>query len=320
MALPAGAGAVTGPSSHAFPITMIGAPSSATLTFSPQSAPTELVQSVQLSGPQSASFQVIGDHCTGQAVAGTCAVTVAFAPASVGSAEATLRVAGAAGTQDVALVGTGSVTGARLVVAPAAVDFGDVFPWSATVQTVTVSNGGDVPVSVDGVGVTGAQAAAFAIDSDGCGAHTVAPGEACSLVVRFVRGSPGPSSAQLHLTLAGAPAIDIALRANPVNPATLAPPASAAMFEPVSWTAFKLTSVTGRHRAIVIKLYTSLEAKVRLTVLRRGAVVARSSRVAPLGTTTLRWRSLRPGRYVVKAEGLRMDDVRRSSRSVTVTR
>ncbi|MGZ6672441.1 MAG: choice-of-anchor D domain-containing protein, partial [Solirubrobacteraceae bacterium] len=290
---------------------------------SAQSAPTELVQSVQLSGPQSASFQVIGDQCTGQAVAGTCAVTVAFAPASVGTAAATLRVVGAAGTQDVALAGTGSVTGPALAAVPAAVDFGDVYPSSATVRTVTVSNSGDVPVSVDGVGVTGAQAAAFAIDSDGCGAHTVAPGDGCSLVVRFVRGSSGPSSAQLHLTLGGAPAIDIALRANLVNLANLvapAPPATATMFGPVSWTAFKLTSVTGRHKTILIKLYTSLEANVRLTVLRKGAVVARTSRVVPLGATTLRWRSVRPGRYVVKAEGRRMADVRRSSRSVTVTR
>jgi hypothetical protein len=67
MALPGGAGAVTGPAAHTFPITTIGSPSPATLTFSAQSAPSELVQSAQLSGPQSASFQIIGDRCTGRA-------------------------------------------------------------------------------------------------------------------------------------------------------------------------------------------------------------------------------------------------------------
>lgn len=319
MALPGGAEAVTGPAAHAFPITTIGSPSSATLTFSAQSAPSELVQSAQLSGPQSASFQIIGDRCTGQAVAGTCAVTVAFAPSSVGSAAATLRVVGTAGTQDVAFTGTGSVTGAALAAEPAAVDFGDVYPWSETVRAVTVSNGGDVPVLIDGVEVAGAQAAAFGIDADGCGGQTVAPGEACSLVVRFVRGSAGPRSAQLHLTLDGARAIDIALRANLVNPVLLAPPAAGAMFGPVPWTAFKLTRVSGAHKKIAIRLYTSLEANVRVIVLRKGVAVARSSRFAPLGTTTLRWR-MRPGRYAVRAEGRRMGDVRRSSRSVTVTR
>jgi hypothetical protein len=319
MALPAGAGAVTGPAAHAFPITTIGSPSSATLSFSAQSAPSELVQSAQLSGPQSASFQIIGDRCTGQAVAGTCVVTVAFAPSSVGSAAATLRVVGTVGTQDVALTGTGSVTGAALAAVPAAIDFGDVYPWSETARAVTVSNRGDVPVLIDGVEVAGAQAPAFGIDADGCGGRTVAPGEACSLVVRFVRGSAGPRSAQLHLTLDGAPAIDIALRANLVNPVQLAPPAAGAMFGPVPWTAFKLTRVSGAHKKIAIRLYTSLEANVRVIVLRKGVAVARSRRFAPLGTTTLRWR-MRPGRYAVRAEGRRMGDVRRSSRSVTVTR
>jgi hypothetical protein len=75
---------------------------------------------------------------------------------------------------------------------PAAVDFGDVYPWSETVRAVTVSNGGDVPVLIDGVEVAGAQAAAFGIDADGCGGQTVAPDEACSLVVRFVEALPGP--------------------------------------------------------------------------------------------------------------------------------
>jgi hypothetical protein len=320
MAVPGGAGAVTGPAAHAFPITTIGSPSSATLAFSAQSAPSELVQSAQLSGPQSASFQIIGDGCTGQAVAGACAVTVAFAPTSVGSAAVTLRVVGTAGTQDVALTGTGSETGAALAAEPATVDFGDVYPWSETVRAVTVSNDGDVPVPIDGVEVTGAQAAAFGIDADECGGQTVAPGEACSLVVRFVRGSAGLRSAKLHLTLDGAPAIDVALRANLVSPVQLAPPAAGAMFGPVPWTVFKLTRVTGAHKKIAIRLYTSLEASVRLTVLRKGVVVARSNRVVRLGSTTLRWRSFRPGRYAVRAEGRRMADVRRSSRSVTVTR
>ncbi len=319
MALPAGAGAVTGRAEHAFPITTIGSPSSATLTFAAQSAPSELVQSAQLSGPQSASFAIIGDGCTGQAVAGTCAVTVAFAPTGVGSAAATLRVVGAAGTQDVALTGTGSVTGAALATEPGVVDFGDVYPWSQAVRAVTVSNGGDVPVPIDGVEVTGAQAAAFGIDSDGCGGQIVAPGAACSVVVRFVRGSAGLTSAQLHLTLDGAAAIDVALRANLVSPVQPAPPAAGAMFRPVPWTAFKLTRVTGAHRRIAVRLYTSLEANVRVTVLRRGVAVARRTRLAPLGTTSLRWR-MRPGRYAVRAEGRRMGDMRRSSRSVTVTR
>jgi hypothetical protein len=320
LALPTGASAVTGPATHAFPVTTIGSPSTATLTFSAQTTPTEPVQSVSLTGPQSAAFQVTDDRCSGQAVAGTCDVTVAFAPASVGAAAATLRVVGDAGLQDVALTGTGSVTGAKLVVSPAAVDFGDVYPWTATTRTLTLSNTGDVPVSIDGIGVTGPQASAFAIEADGCGGQTIAPAGGCSLVVRFVRGYPGPRSAQLHLTLGGAPAIEVALSANLVNVFGLAPPSGAPMFGPTPWSAFGLTAVTGRHKKLVIELYTSLPANLRVTVLRKGVVVARNRRVVRLGATTLRWRGLRTGRYVVKAEGRRKAEVRRASKSVTVTR
>jgi hypothetical protein len=92
------------------------------------------------------------------------------------------------------------------------------------------------------------------------------------------------------------------------------------MFGPASWTAFKLTSVTGRHKRIVIKLYTSLPATLRLTVLRKGRVVARNGRVLRLGATTLRWPGFRAGRYVVRAEARRMAEVRKDSRPVTVTK
>jgi hypothetical protein len=316
MTLPAGAGAVTGPGAHAFPITTIGSPSSATLTFAAQTTPSEAVQSVSLIGAQSGLFQVTSDQCGGQAVAATCDVTVAFAPASVGQAAATLRVVGDAGTQDVALTATGSVTGARLVVSPAAVAFGDVFSLTSTTRALTVSNAGDVPVGIDGVGVTGPQAAAFAIEADGCGGQTVAPGGGCSLVVRFGPGAAGPRSAQLHLTLAGAPGVDIALSGN-----LLAPRALSVMFPPEQpWTTFRLTNVSGRHKQIRFRLRTSLSAHVRLTVTRKGRVIGRLERDVLLGSRGFRMRRVKTGRYVVKARGQRMGAIRTAQASVTVTK
>jgi hypothetical protein len=316
MALPAGAGAVTGPADHAFPITTIGSPSTATLTFAAQSTPAEPVQSVSVIGPQSGLFQVTDDGCSGQAVAGTCDVTVAFAPTSVGPAAATLRVVGDAGTQDVALTGTGSATGAKLVVSPAAVDFGDASALVSTARALTVSNAGDVPVSIDGVGVTGPQAAAFAIESDGCGGQTVAPGGGCSLVVRFGPGPEGPRSAQLHLALGGAPGIDVALRGN-----LLAPRAVSVMFPPdPPWTTFKLTNVSGKRKQIRFKLVTSLSARVRLTVIRKGRIVGALERDVLLGSRAFRMPGLRSGRYLVKAKGRRMGAVRTAQASVTVTK
>jgi hypothetical protein len=320
MSLPAGAGAVTGPATHAFPITTIGSSSQATLTFAAQSAPTEVVQSVLLAGPQSASFQVQDDRCTGQAVAGTCAVTVAFAPTSVGSAGATLRVVGDAGTQEVALTATGSLTGARLVAAPAAIDFGDVHPGTVATRALSVTNTGDVPVSIDSVGVAGAQASAFAVEADACGGHTLAPGDGCSLVVRFVSVVAGARTAQVHLSLDGAPAIDVAVRASLVQLYGAAPGLAPSYLPDQTWASFKLTKVSGKHRQIKLRLYTSLSAHVRLTVARKGSVVASLKRDLYPGSTALRVPRLRTGRYAIKAVGARMREVRMAHASVTVTR
>jgi hypothetical protein len=326
LALPAGASAVTGPATNAFPITTIGAPSTATLTFASQSSPAEPVQSVALLGAQSGLFQVTDDRCSGQAVAGTCDVTVAFAPTSVGPAAATLRVVGDAGTQDVALTGTGSITGPKLVVSPATVDFGTVYLGSAATRTATVTNAADVPMDIAAVGVS-AQTGAFAIDADGCGAHTLAPGAGCQIALRFTPtagAAYGSYSGSLRIDVKGAAPTDVALNGLALvsggapggAPKLLAPP----MFGPAAWTAFKLRSVTGRHNRIVIKLFTSLPANLRLTVVRKGRVVARNARVLRLGATTLQWRGFRTGRYVVKAEARRVAEVRRDSRPVTVTK
>jgi hypothetical protein len=316
MSLPAAARAVTGPATQAFPITTVGSSSPATLTFAAQSSPTERVQSVLLAGPQSASFQIQGDQCTGQMVAGTCAVTVAFAPTFVGSAAATLRVVGDAGTQEVALTATGSVTGARLVVAPAAIDFGDVHPGTVATRALSLTNTSDVPVGIGGAGMAGDQASAFAVEADGCSGHILAPGDGCSLVVRFVSATPGPRSARLHLALDGAPPIDVAVRGSLLALFGLAPN----YLPSQTWTSFKLTSVSGRHRQIKLKLYTSLSAHVRLTAARKGRVVASLKRDVYLGSTALKVPRLRPGRYAIKAVGTRMGEARMAQASVTVTR
>jgi hypothetical protein len=251
-------------------------------------------------------------------------VTVAFAPTAVGPAAATLRVVGDAGTQDVALTGTGSATGAKLVVSPAAVDFGILSPGSAASRTATVTNAADVPMGIDGVGVVGAQVAAFAIDSDACGAHTVAPGASCAVALRFAPSSTGSYAAALRIAASGAASIDVALSGSaevraggpPPGPLLFAPP----KWGPPSWTVFKLTDLSGKHRQVRFKLHTSLTAHVRLTVIRRGRVIGALKRDVLLGSRRFRMRGLRTGRYLVKAKGRRMSAIRTAQASVTVTK
>ena len=64
------------------------------------------------------------------------------------------------------------------------------------------------PVQLPGARITGADAAAFGIVSDGCAGRSLAAGGSCQVVVRFAAGAPGARSATLevgpaHSTLQG---------------------------------------------------------------------------------------------------------------------
>lgn len=75
-------------------------------------------------------------------------------------------------------------------------------------KTITVNNSGTADLSISAVGLTGADAAQFAIASNGCAAPTVlAPGAACSVDVTFRPTSTGAKSASLTVTdnAAGSP-------------------------------------------------------------------------------------------------------------------
>jgi hypothetical protein len=139
-------------------------------------------------------------------------------------------------------------------------------------------------------------------------------------VVRFVPVVAGARTAQVHLALDGAPAIDVAVRASLVQLYGAAPGLAPSYLPDQTWASFKLTKVSGKHKQIKLRLYTSLSAHVRLTVARKGRVVASLKRDLYPGPTALRVPRLRTGRYAIKAVGARMREVRMAHASVTVTR
>jgi hypothetical protein len=325
MSAPAGAGAVTTPASHSFAPTKVGASSSATLLFAAETAPSEEVRSLALSGPQSASFQVIDDQCTQRMVVAQCAVTIAFAPQSAGAAAATLRVVGDAGAQDVRLSGTGFVAGPQLV-APAAVSFASALdPSNPPRRAVTITNSGDLAAGIDAVVVEGAQASAFVVENDDCTATSIGPGGHCTVVLRFGPGGPGAYAAHLLVSASGAGArIDIPLSGSRPTPSAPSPGpvyAKPHILSDAGWSEFDVTRASGARRQIKVQLYTTLPARVRFTVVRRRAVVARVDLRAGVDWSTLRIRGrFAVGRYLVKAEGRRDQAVRRARAWVTIRR
>jgi CSLREA domain-containing protein len=98
------------PTPHDFGSTQTGTPTGATQFVVTNAGPgTSGTFATSLTGANASEFQVTGDTCAGQTLAGsaTCAVSVRFAPVSTGAKSAALNVTGApGGTSSTALTGT----------------------------------------------------------------------------------------------------------------------------------------------------------------------------------------------------------------------
>jgi len=82
---------------------------------------------------------------------------------------------------------------------PSAFAFGTGVVATPTASKTATLKAGDDPITIDGVGITGANAADFAITSNGC-AGTIAAYATCSIAVRFTAGAAGPRTASLEVT------------------------------------------------------------------------------------------------------------------------
>ncbi|WP_354702287.1 DUF4394 domain-containing protein [Paraconexibacter sp. AEG42_29] len=151
----------------------------------------------------------------------TCNVRVTFDPSNVGGRSATLTVSSNAPALTVALSGTGGSNGGSgaggsgtgtsgtanpLAAGPGTLDFGsrDVADGTSTPLTTTVRNGGSSPLTLSGLTLTGADAAAFALlaaETGDCKVGTVlAPGETCTVRITFDPATVGDAVATLSVT------------------------------------------------------------------------------------------------------------------------
>lgn len=88
---------------------------------------------------------------------------------------------------------------AQLTVTPSSLGFGTIQQGRSTPdQSVTISDPGTAPVTIDSVELTGADAGAFTITSSTCGGGaTVSPGSTCQMSVRFTPNGLRAESASL---------------------------------------------------------------------------------------------------------------------------
>jgi hypothetical protein len=189
---------------------------------------------IQVGGTNPGAFQLSNDTCdhvlTGSG--GTCTVDVKFAPSNgLGGYSATLDVTDTPDSASGSTGLTGTGTGAASVsVSPGSqFDFGNRKVGTSGSQQFTVTNNGNVNLSIPAAGVT-VTGAGFSMTNDHCSGAVVtnAVGDSCTFTVVFSPDSTGPLSGLASITSndPGSP-LAIGLAGNGTVPvATPSPPTS----------------------------------------------------------------------------------------------
>ncbi|GEJ56690.1 choice-of-anchor D domain-containing protein [Anaeromyxobacter diazotrophicus] len=141
------------------------------------------ITSVGVSGANAADYAVTNNCAASLSAGRSCTLGVRFTPAAVGPSTATLSVVTSdpAGPATVALSGTGGVPVAA--VAPTSLAFTSAMNVTSAAQTVTVTNTGTSPLTLNGTALGGTDPSQFARTST-CG-PSLAAGASCTIDVTF---------------------------------------------------------------------------------------------------------------------------------------
>ena len=132
-------------------------------------------------------------HTCGSTLAGgaSCTISVTFTPTSAGKQTGTLTIVDSAGTQTVALTGTG--TAVKLV--PKSLNFGNVAVGGSSVKPVTLTNVGSTTLTISSITTSGPNGGEFS-QNNSCG-NTVFAHASCTINVIFKPQMTGTRSATL---------------------------------------------------------------------------------------------------------------------------
>lgn len=140
------------------------------------------------------------------AAAGTCTITVTFAPTATGARSATLTIASDASNGNAAVSLSGTATAAPAPVAglaPASLAFGNqTNGTTSSARSITLTNSGTAALNISSITAT----APFAVSSTTCGA-SLATATSCSVSVTFAPTALGAASGNLSVAsnAAGSP-------------------------------------------------------------------------------------------------------------------
>ncbi|MFB6228520.1 MAG: choice-of-anchor D domain-containing protein, partial [Halobacteriales archaeon] len=177
----------------------VGSTVTESVTVANEGNATLNISSVGISGPDTGAFSVVSEGSDTVAPGEETTIEVEFAPGSEGDFSAQLDIGSNDTDESVDLSGTGeaAVRTPSIAVDPDQIDFGEVNVNDTATESVTVTNEGNATLAISSVGISGADAGAFSVVSEG--SDTVAPGETTTIEVEFAPDSAGDFSAQLDI-------------------------------------------------------------------------------------------------------------------------
>jgi FtsP/CotA-like multicopper oxidase with cupredoxin domain len=165
-------------------------------------AGTLAISSVSIAGSNPSDFVVSTNTCTAALMAGaSCTISVTFTPAATGSRSGTLVIASSNPTAlSVALSGAGVAP----VISPSnnAFQFGNItVGTTTTAQQLTITNTGNAPLTLNGITLSGGNAADFA-QTNNCpiGGTGIAAGFTCTINMTFMPTAMGNRSTILIIS------------------------------------------------------------------------------------------------------------------------
>jgi hypothetical protein len=155
------------------------------------------ISGISITGAQAGNFVETNTCGSSLAVAGSCTITVTFAPTVAGAQNATLEVSdNASGSpQPVSLQGTGTT----VTFSPSSLTFPAVIVGqSSQPQATTLTNVGSTSLQITSIAIAGSDAGDFS-QTNTCGA-VVAAGKSCTISVTFTPTTTGSRSADVSVS------------------------------------------------------------------------------------------------------------------------
>lgn len=201
---PAPAAVAMSPASLSLPGQPVGSPAPPRTVDINNSGGAQLtVTAISLAGANAGDFALGKDACSGTTLSpeAACALEVIFTPAAAGPRTAELRIASdAPGSPQVMPIEGVGLSGSVTVV-PATLEYSSQKVGTTSAPgAFRLTNGGNSPLTIQALELTGANKGDFAAAGESCTAAKIAPGGDCSIEVVFKPSSRGTRSASLVVT------------------------------------------------------------------------------------------------------------------------